>query len=914
MMQMFKHASLRLRLMSTFAIMILLMIAIGSFALWELKKTEAYLDEMYEEAVVAQGLVTEIRSRVGENRTQIALAIQHDPSAEFSNQHNHPLSMHLDRIEANNKAIDESVSKLGAMETLTEEHRIILQKTAAASGQFAVEGLIPAVEALKMGEYGAATMQLLQLMNPLYNNVDASISEFQKGILQRGLDLRNEAAANYRLTLLITGILVALAIASAIIANIILMRVIVQPLGRARQVFDGIARGNYRNDIHIEHKDEIGTVLESLKSMQARLEHDVMEAKRVSDENMRIRQALDSVSGNVRIADKDGRVFYVNRALAATLKRNEAAIRKTIPGFSAEGIVGSSIGAFYPDPQAAITRLANLRDTVRSELMIGDRLYALTTSPIINEAGVNLGSVGEWRDRTDEVASENEVARLVQAAASGDFSERISLDGKEGFFKQLAVGINQVVEASEKGLADVGEVLKALAEGDLTRQMQGNYQGMFAELRNNANATVTKLQEIIGQIRESTDAINTAAREIASGNVDLSSRTENQASSLEETASSMDELTSTVKQNAENSRQANQLAKGASDIAVKGGEIVGQVVQTMGAIADSSKKIADIISVIDGIAFQTNILALNAAVEAARAGEQGRGFAVVAGEVRNLAQRSAAAAKEIKALISDSVGKVDNGYTQVESAGQTMQEIVEAVKRVTDIMGEISAASAEQSQGITQVNASVTQMDEMTQQNAALVEEAAAAAESLQDQANSLSEAGSVFRVQGGGTRLAVVSKANPSAVMARTAPAQADGVDYDAVIKAHQDWKKKQRLASNDPSEATKLDPAVICLDDKCALGQWIHGAGQTCCGSHPDFTHLKGKHAEFHRCASEVAEKARSGDIAAAKQVLHGRFSVLSDETIELIKRMRESRKNAKTTALPAPRSNADGEWQEF
>jgi len=255
---------------------------------------------------------------------------------------------------------------------------------------------------------------------------------------------------------------------------------------------------------------------------------------------------------------------------------------------------------------------------------------------------------------------------------------------------------------------------------------------------------------IVGEVRDTTDMITTASKEIAAGNSELSQRTEQQASSLEETASSMEELTSTVKQNAENAKHANQLAATASDIAVKGGQAVGDVVQTMASISTSSKKIVDIISVIEGIAFQTNILALNAAVEAARAGEQGRGFAVVASEVRNLAQRSAAAAKEIKTLIGDSVDKVDAGSKQVDQAGATMSEIVTAVKRVTDIMAEIAAASDEQSTGIEQVNQAIIQMDEVTQQNAALVEEAAAAAESMQEQANNLFAAVSVFKVAGG--------------------------------------------------------------------------------------------------------------------------------------------------------------------
>ncbi|MHB1176586.1 MAG: methyl-accepting chemotaxis protein [Sulfuriferula sp.] len=292
------------------------------------------------------------------------------------------------------------------------------------------------------------------------------------------------------------------------------------------------------------------------------------------------------------------------------------------------------------------------------------------------------------------------------------------------------------------------EVAHAISTGDFSKDI-AIARGDTTSLLFTMNAMRENLTVTIGDIRQSTETIAVASRQIATGNADLSGRTESQASSLEETASSMEELTSTVRQNAENARQANQLVVSAADVAVKGGKVVGQVVDTMSSIKDSSRKIADIISVIDGIAFQTNILALNAAVEAARAGEQGRGFAVVAAEVRNLAQRSAGAAKEIKSLIEDSVDKVDVGGKLVDEAGKTMEEIVNSVKRVTDIMSEIAAASQEQSSGIEQVNQAVGQMDEATQQNAALVEQAAAAAESLQDQAAKLAQAVSVFKLSG---------------------------------------------------------------------------------------------------------------------------------------------------------------------
>jgi methyl-accepting chemotaxis protein len=348
--------------------------------------------------------------------------------------------------------------------------------------------------------------------------------------------------------------------------------------------------------------------------------------------------------------------------------------------------------------------LAHYENEVKlaDESITADYLSGRMTMIIGALIAILLGAIIAWRLTSGITRPLKEALALAESVADGDLTARSSLPPTQ----------------DEPGL-----LLSAL------RSMQEN------------------LARTVSQIRMGTDTIATASSEIASGNLDLSSRTEQQASSLEETASSMEELTSTVKQNADNSRQANQLAVAASTVAVKGGSVVSQVVDTMGAINSSAKKIVDIIGVIDGIAFQTNILALNAAVEAARAGEQGRGFAVVATEVRNLAQRSAAAAKEIKALIGDSVEKVDAGSKLVAEAGTTMDEIVDGVKRVADIMAEITAASQEQSDGIEQVNQAVSQMDQVTQQNAALVEEAAAAAESLQDQAKNLAQAVSVFRV-----------------------------------------------------------------------------------------------------------------------------------------------------------------------
>ena len=364
-----------------------------------------------------------------------------------------------------------------------------------------------------------------------------------------------------------------------------------------------------------------------------------------------------------------------------------------------------------------------------------------------------------------------------------------------------------VARSITRPLATVVGALKEVEAGNLTVDVRSDRTDEIGVLMSTVGNTVASLRNVVGQVRSGVDSVSTASAEIAAGNQDLSSRTEQQASSLQETAASMEQLTSTVKQSADNARQANQLAGSAAEAAERGGEVVGKVVATMDDISASSKKISDIIGVIDGIAFQTNILALNAAVEAARAGEQGRGFAVVAGEVRNLAQRSAQAAREIKSLISDSVEKVNAGSQQVADAGSAMSEIVSQVRRVTDLIGEITSASMEQSSGISQVNEAVTQMDQVTQQNAALVEQSAAAAQSLREQADTLARAVAVFRIgqhetQGAIARAAASARtAVPARPVAQPAPARTPRVEPKVVaatasapapkVSGSDDWKE---------------------------------------------------------------------------------------------------------------------------
>lgn len=482
--------------------------------------------------------------------------------------------------------------------------------------------------------------------------------------------------------------------------------------------------------------------------------------EKVAAENARVKSALDGVTTNVMVADANLDIVYMNQSVQLMLADAESDLRKELPHFDAKNLVGQNIDQFHKNPQHQRTMLAKLESTYRTQIQVGRRIFNLIASPVYTDNNEKIGFVVEWADVTLQVETEKEVEKLVNSVAQGNLGALVSTDNKEGFFLNIANGLNDLSQTVNAFVRDVNTALQKVSEGDMRVQITDDYHGMFGEVKNALNDTTRRLNNVIGSIKTSADSIRSANHELSLGNDQLSERTEKQASNLEETAASLEELTGNVRSTADNASTANDAAEQARTKASKGEHIVSSAVKSMEEITESSNKISAIIGVIDEIAFQTNLLALNASVEAARAGEHGRGFAVVANEVRNLAQRSATSAKEIKELIDDSSARVNTGSDLVNQCGESLKDILANIDQLSSLISDMDNATNEQASGIAQVNQAVAELDDITQQNAALAEEASSASQSSVEQVDEMVERVSFFKVDDdGGSPLSASTK-----------------------------------------------------------------------------------------------------------------------------------------------------------
>ncbi len=689
--------SIKARQILLIAGLLLALIAVAAIGLLNLSRSSAALENMYEQRMASMLLLDKvIRSN---NVVRIDLL-----EASLDND----VAKREARLQHAEQLLVEITETAKAFEALDKDARELELTTQwfAARAKYRQEGVLPTIEALRSGNASEARRLNDAVLAPIFAPVRELTDALMKYQEERAQTQYLASVERYELARIEVMIVVVVVAIAAIAFGLLTLRSILNPLHATVVLLADVAKGRFDRTLP-PRTDELGRLIGSVNTVASTLV-----GFTAAQEEMARQHQAGAISFRIDESRFEG--AYAEMAKST----NELVGSQIDLNMRIVGVVG---------------RYAN-----------GD--FSETIEPLPGEKAVVNQAIDEVKSRLSAIR--DQILALSGAASRGDFSMRGDEQQFEHAFREMVVGLNSLMHAANRGIEAVSNTLAALAKGDLTCAMQGDFEGRFAQMQVAANATVDNLSGIVTGIKTAVESITQAAQEIASGNQDLSQRTEEQAASLEETASSMEELTATVRQNAENAKQANQLAAGARDVATSGGSVVAQVVTTMAAISASSRKMDEIIGVIDGIAFQTNILALNAAVEAARAGEQGRGFAVVASEVRALAQRSAAAAREIKSLIQDSAQNVETGTGLVGKAGSTMDDIVTQVRRVTDIMGEISAASAEQSSGIEQVNTTVTQMDQTTQQNAAMVEEATAAARSLEEQARGLMQAVSTFRLR----------------------------------------------------------------------------------------------------------------------------------------------------------------------
>ena len=537
--------------------------------------------------------------------------------------------------------------------------------------------------------------------------------------------------------LMICGVLLVVGLLLAIAAALIADRALTIPVLRIKETLSCLSAGDLTQEIkYTKRKDEIGDMARAMSEFR---EEAVLA--------VRSKNAVDSATSCIMIADEELNIVHMNNAQLNMLQKAESDIRQEFPNFDANNLIGQNIDLFNKNSSHQKSMLDNLQEPYSNSIKVGPRSFNLYTVPLFSKNGARIGCSVEWTDKTIELSVISEIEEMIEASANGNLDNRISIEGKDGFFLTVSEGVNNIAEVTQKVANDLANNLQALSRGDLTARITADYSGIFKQLKNDYTATSARLASIVGEIKTISNDVSMNSNEMAESSTGLSDRAEQQASTLEETAASMEELTATVKANADNAKEANRAAVETRGVAERGSQVANDAGHAMEMINQSSNKINEIINVIDEIAFQTNLLALNAAVEAARAGDAGRGFAVVAQEVRTLAQRSAQSSKDIKSLIDDSSKQVVEGVDLVKTAVESLQEIYNSIDGVADAVGQIAVASSEQATSLDELNQAVMEMDSMTQQNASMAQKSKITAKNMQDKSSDLGETVAFFHI-----------------------------------------------------------------------------------------------------------------------------------------------------------------------
>ncbi|WP_127469907.1 methyl-accepting chemotaxis protein [Thiomicrorhabdus aquaedulcis] len=640
-------------------------------------------------------------------------------------------------------------------------------------------------------------------------------------------------------------------------------------------------------------KHFFGKLINPVISSSIAVRHAIEDSHAKADQAAQLQVAIDQVSSNIMIADANLTIVYMNDNMKVFMADAQPTLQHYLPNFNANELLGANIDIFHKDPSHQRGLLNKITAPHLASINLGNTHLEVNAIPIYNRAGVRTATLAEWRDKTQEVQLVRDVNGAVQAAKHGLLNKRIDLSQVTGLAKELAAAMNDMLETIEKPINAAVAVGVSLAEGDLTNHIDGTYLGRFAVLQDSLNVAVDNLASMMAQTKVATQSVADGANEIKNASTDLNDRTQNQAAALEQTAASMEQMTAAVRQNADNAHQAETSTATAKKEAENGVLVMNNAIASMEQIHASSQKINDIIGLIDSIAFQTNLLALNAAVEAARAGDHGRGFAVVASEVRNLAGKSASAAKEIRILIEDTVKKVSEGTQHVKGSGNALNEIASSIQTVNKVIEEIARSSHEQAEGVSQVNQAITAIDSAVQQNAALVEESAATSDELGEMALLMNANVSQFKVNGNLISLGTALKTG--------------NFDFASARRAHRQWRVKVRAYINDVNIV--FDRATASDGSKCALGKWIYGHGKDYVSLNT-YQALEKGHAELHAFIGRIMDIKDIGDIEQANNEM-AKLEEYSNQVINLINALENDIANggvirAKASAFDAPASS--------